>query len=172
MELSVHTFVSLDGVMQGPGAVQEDPSNGFERGGWLVPHSEDGQHDPGRVVRAGRRHPFGAHHLRDDARLLVAGHRARQPRGHRPQHLAEVRREQHPLRRRLVDTYRLLQFPFVVGDGKRLFADGATPATYRITESEVLSGGADAVSLTLRQAEFGTTGTGEFVVRDGKEAIA
>jgi dihydrofolate reductase len=72
----------------------------------------------------------------------------------------------------LVDTYRLLQFPVVVGDGKRLFADGATPATYRITESEVLSGGAGAVSLTLRQVEFGTTGSGEFVVRDGKEAIA
>lgn len=72
----------------------------------------------------------------------------------------------------LVDTHRLLQFPVVVGDGKRLFGDGATPATYRITESEVLSGGAGAVSLTLRQAEFGTIGTGEFVVRDGKEAIA
>jgi dihydrofolate reductase len=72
----------------------------------------------------------------------------------------------------LVDTYRLLQFPVVVGTGKRLFADGATPATYRITESEVLSGGASAVSLTLRQVEFGTAGTGEFVVTDGKEAIA
>jgi hypothetical protein len=32
--------------------------------------------------------------------------------------------------------------------------------------------GAGAVSLTLRQAEFGTTGTGEFVVCDGKVAIA
>ncbi|GAA4228422.1 dihydrofolate reductase [Streptosporangium album] len=72
----------------------------------------------------------------------------------------------------LVDTYRLIQFPVVVGEGKRLFADGAIPATYRITESEVLGGGAGAVSLTLRQAGFGTTGTGEFVVRDGAEAIA
>jgi hypothetical protein len=57
----------------------------------------------------------------------------------------------------------------VVGDGKRLFADGAVPATYRITESEVLSGGAGAISITLRQSEFGTAGSGEFVVVDGKE---
>jgi dihydrofolate reductase len=69
----------------------------------------------------------------------------------------------------LVDLYRLIQFPVVVGDGKRLFADGAVPATYRITESEVLRGGAGAISLTLRQAEFGTAGSGEFVVVDGKE---
>ena len=71
----------------------------------------------------------------------------------------------------LVDTYRLLQFPVVVGDGKRLFADGAMPATYEVTvsESAVLSGG--TVSLTLRQAAFGTIGTGEYVVREGKETI-
>ena len=72
----------------------------------------------------------------------------------------------------LVDIYRLIQFPVVVGDGKRLFADGATPAIYRIIGSEVLSGGAGAVSLTLRQDQFGTAGDGEFVTRDGKEAIA
>jgi dihydrofolate reductase len=69
----------------------------------------------------------------------------------------------------LVDTYRLIQFPVVVGDGKRLFAGGAVPATYRITESDVLSGGAGAVSLTLRQTEFGTAGSGEFVVDEGRE---
>jgi dihydrofolate reductase len=217
MELSVHTFVSLDGVMQGPGGPQEDPSNGFERGGWLVPHSADAWGkvvdgwfrradaillgrstfqmmrtywsqvtDPDSIVATAlntwRKYVVSTTLSDEDAawgptkvlrdNVVEQVRRLKEePGGELQVHGSwQLVRTLHDAG--LVNTYRLLQFPVVVGEGKRLFADGATPATYDLaeSESEVLRGG--AVSLTLRQAVFGTIGAGEYAVHDGKEVTA
>jgi len=41
-KLVVSTFTTLDGVMQAPGAPQEDPAGGFAHGGWSVNYWDDG----------------------------------------------------------------------------------------------------------------------------------
>lgn len=46
-KLTLTTFLTLDGVMQAPGAPTEDPSDGFGYGGWLVPYADP---DMGRFV--------------------------------------------------------------------------------------------------------------------------
>jgi len=46
-ELTLTTFLSLDGVMQAPGGPGEDESNGFPHGGWVFPHFDA---DMGRIV--------------------------------------------------------------------------------------------------------------------------
>jgi dihydrofolate reductase len=48
-KLIVSEFVTLDGVMQAPGGVDEDRDGGFEHGGWTIPYWHD---DIGRAFGA------------------------------------------------------------------------------------------------------------------------
>lgn len=209
MKLSVNTFVTLDGVMQGPGGAEEDTSGGFERGGWLVPYLDE---DFGAIVDQwwfahadavllGRKtyqtmQPYWSavsddtivaqvlntypkyvvsSTLTDEAAdwgntTVVRGdvvegvRRLKQAPGrelqvHGSWQLARMLHDAG-----LIDIYRLLVFPTVVGGGKRLFADGATPSGFRTVDHSMTAAG--CVSLVLEPTPFRTGG---HAVVDGKD---
>lgn len=186
MKLTVTTFQTLDGVMQGPGAPQEDPSGGFEHGGWLVPHFDDetgafmdetfesaeafllgrftyetfaahwpkvdATGDPvatklnalpkyvaSRTLRREDLDWAGSSLLGDDVPAAVAELKER-PGGELQVH-GSAGLIQTLLRHELVDELRILTFPVVLGDGKRLFGDGTAPATMRLGESRTTPAG-------------------------------
>jgi len=47
MRLTVHQFLTLDGVIQSPGMPDEDTRGGFSAGGWQVPYADE---DMGAIV--------------------------------------------------------------------------------------------------------------------------
>ena len=62
------------------------------------------------------------------------------------------------IRHRLVDEYRVLVFPVVLGSGKRLFEQGATPAGLRLLESTTSASGV----VMSRYEQAGDVRTGSF----------
>ncbi|XAS67260.1 dihydrofolate reductase family protein [Micrococcaceae bacterium Sec5.7] len=209
MKLTVNTFVSLDGVMQGPGGRDEDTSGGFGRGGWLVPHADedmgqivDGWFAEADAILLGRTtfqmmqryweqvtdpENTVAAALNNLPKYLVSA-TIREPTwknttvlpGNFLEAIDDLKSQpgrelqvhgSHRLARALhdaglVDEYRLLCFPVVVGEGKRLFETGAAPSNFTLVKSKTTSAG--AVHLVLLPTAFGA---GDFEVRDGKEAV-
>ena len=53
--ITINTFLTLDGVMQAPGGPDEDPSNGFQHGGWSAKYWDDVM---GQIMDQTMRKPF------------------------------------------------------------------------------------------------------------------
>ena len=184
MKLTLHTFLTLDGVMQGPGGPNEDPSDGFDYGGWFVPFPDEnfgttvsGWFEKADAFLLGRRtyEIFAAHWPRVDATgdpvatglntlpKYVASttldsvdwQNSSLLQGDAVEAVAALKRAdggelqvhgsqglaQTLIRAGLIDEYRLITAPIVLGKGRRLFADGAVPMALRQTHSETTGSG-------------------------------
>jgi dihydrofolate reductase len=186
--------------MQAPGGPQEDPTRGFQFGGWSVPYWDDaamGQFmesmfaTPYDLLLGRKTYEIFAAYwpYHDDdpigkafnaARKYVATS-SREPLTwhnsipiHDPQKdVAKLKQQDGPtlltqgstvllqtlLKNDLVDELQLVMFPLVLGKGKRLFGDGATPAALKVVESKVSTTG---VVMTRYQRD-GAIKTGSFV---------
>jgi dihydrofolate reductase len=185
MRLTITTFLSADGVMQGPGRPDEDRRDGFDMGGWLAPHFDEAlgayMDDVfGRVdafllgrrtydivaaywphsddpTQAGVANPLNTlpkyvATTRDDEltwngsqRLIGDLGKAVGELKERPGRELQVHGSgalaQSLMKERLIDTYRLLTFPVVLGRGRRLFDDGVPPAGLRLVDHQVSGSG-------------------------------
>jgi dihydrofolate reductase len=191
MDLIVTTFVTMDGVMQGPGGPGEDTSNGFDQGGWLVPWADQdfGEIVDAWIVRAdqillgrttyelmfpywsqvtdpddlvGRqlnnlpkhivsrtlRSPEWANSSVIDGDVVEAVKALKDQPGGELQVHGSAQLVQTLIRHQLVDEFRLLVFPVVLGTGKRLYGEGTVPTAFKTVENRTTSTG--VVALTLR----------------------
>jgi len=201
-ELTLTTFVTLDGVMQAPGAPDEDSSGGFTHGGWVFPLADA---DMGRIMAGifsradafllGRvtydifaaywpkvtdpSDPIAAKlnalpkYVASHARVKLAWQPAKFIRDVANE-VAEVKSQyarevqvhgscglaQTLIRHNLIDEYRLLTFPVVLGSGKRLFGDGAVPSSYKLINCTTTASG--VIVATYRRG--GGLQTGSFAL--------
>jgi dihydrofolate reductase len=185
----VSEFLTLDGVMQGPGAVDEDRSGGFDKGGWQLGFADD---TLGKYVLDGLT-GAGGYLLGRRTYDIFAGYWPRQradnpvaqPMNSMPKFVvsrtlseplawhnstlinkdvpnrvrqlkAEIDKDllvigsgdlaQTLMAHALVDEYRLMVYPLVLGEGKRLFRDA--DATKRLRLTQTVSTGTGVLLLT------------------------
>jgi dihydrofolate reductase len=181
----VDEFLTLDGVMQAPGAADEDRDGGFEHGGWQMPYLDDvaqkfiaeGIVGAGGFLLGRRTYEIFAGYwpTAPSEEAIVAD-----PLNNLPKYVAsttltgplewqnsslldgdvgdavaalkqDAGRDVHVIgsgelvqtlmRRDLVDQYRLMINPVVLGGGKRLFRDDGDRKSLRLVDSVVTSTG-------------------------------
>ncbi len=181
----VGAMVSIDGVMQAPGGPTEDPTEGFQFGGWVMPYyDQEFDEELGRVFQEkfdlllGRKtyEIFAAYwpYYDEDAPAGDIAKRFNEIRKYAVSRSGEVdtswagsvllrdiadvkrlRQEDGPnlltqgstelvhalLANDLVDAMSIFTVPVVLGGGKKLFADGSAPHSFKLTGSRVSANG-------------------------------
>jgi dihydrofolate reductase len=183
-KIIVGAQVSIDGVMQAPGGPTEDPSKGFEFGGWAMPYFDQGfAEEIDHVFKnfdllLGRKTyeifaaywPYydeggsdgGIATLFKDVKKYVVSRSGEVDTGWAEtvllRDIADLKRlkqEYGPnlvtqgstelvhalLANDLVDAISIFTVPIVLGGGKKLFADGSAPHSFKLTRSRVCPNG-------------------------------
>jgi dihydrofolate reductase len=183
-KLIVSEFLTLDGVLQSPGYPDEDPSGGFEHGGWQMPLMDA---VAGEAITAGMaetealllgrvtyeifagywpsapaddpmaqkinsftkyvvpttlREPLDwkdSHVIAGDVPGAVG--KLKEGSGKDIQVIGSGELVQTLMANDLVDEYRLLIYPLVLGTGKRLFRDGNPRTSLRLVDGKTSPGG-------------------------------
>jgi dihydrofolate reductase len=126
----VNEFLALDGTAQSPGGADEDASGGFQHGGWHMPYG--GGDGMAKLVGEAGGFLLGRHTYEIFAGywpigdLLVIGS------------TALVR---SLILHGLVDEFRLLIDPVLVGGGKRIFPDDGALRPLRLVDHEATRAG-------------------------------
>jgi len=176
--------VSIDGVMQAPGAPTEDPTTGFKFGGWAMPYfNQEFGEEIERVFKnfdllLGRKtyEIFAAYwpyydknaddgdiaRMFDEVRKYVLSRSGEVDTGWARSTLLRditdvkrLKQEDGPnlvtqgstelvhalLANDMVDALSIFTMPLVLGGGKKLFADGSAPHSFKLTRSRVAANG-------------------------------
>ena len=151
MRLTLHTFLTLDGVMQAPGGPDEDPDGHFEHGGWSFPYGDEdfgvamtGWFDQADAFLLGRKtyQIFAGHWPRvTDPGDPIAAKLNTLPKYVASTTLDSAGWHNSSLLGGDVAADRLLYFPVHLGSGKKLFRDGAPAAALRLRSATTTSTG-------------------------------
>ena len=191
-------MITLDGVMQAPGGPEEDPSGGFQYGGWVAPYSDEvfakvleREMKPADYLLGRKTFEIWENYWPEHADiwpgindvtkyvLSKTEKKSNQIRWKNCVFLDNVEDIQKLknsegedikvwgsskviqllLRHDLVDEFWLISYPLTLGEGKKLFDNGGTPAAFTLMESFVSPRGVIIANYTRDgQVKTGTAG--------------
>jgi dihydrofolate reductase len=206
-----NTFSTLDGVMQAPGAPEEDTSGGFQWGGWSVNYWDEmmgkaiddfmgkefdlllgrktyeifaahwpfvkpdtPDYETALKINAARKYVVTRTLDRADWKesTIIKGDVAKQIADLKMQSGLDLQVHgssnliQTLLKNDLVNKLHVWIFPLTIGSGKRLFAEGTVPATFKLTDSKVSTTG--VIIATYERG--GKIETGSFALEEPTKA--